>query len=116
MRMGMKKLARNNNNAAKHENKKQGGLRAGKKGEQTPNFMLPPPGPDQTFAREEDVIDGTYLIYALDVSDEIYNVKGGDYKGYVKGHFCKLDLSPQKEDPSKGTWLFFSSTLVRQII
>lgn len=91
-------------NMAKKSIKKQGsGLRASGNNP-IPDFMKKEKGPAQTFVQEQDVIDGTYLLYSLEVDPGIYNVEGSDYKGYVNGRFCKIDLSSQKEDPSKGVY------------
>ena len=95
-------------NMAKKSFKKQGsGLRASRKNP-IPDFMKKEKGPAQTFVQEQDVIDGTYLLYSLEVDPDIYNVEGSDYKGYVNGRFCKIDLSSQKEDPSKGVYALLS--------
>lgn len=80
-----------------------GGLRANKqKLNGLPSFMLPESSPDQTVATEQDIIDGSWLLFNLEFEDEIHTDGGSDYKGQVYGLFCKIDLSTQKKDPSKG--------------
>ena len=86
--------------AGLNKDKKPGGLRASKK-RIIPKFMKALPT-QQTFVQEQDIIDGTYLLYSLEIDKQIHATGGSDYKGHVNGLFCKIDLSSQKDDPSKG--------------
>lgn len=100
MMMGMA-VAKKKGGGLDGEKNRSGGLRASRK-KIVPKFMQIKT-PDQTFVQEQDIIDGMYLLYALDIDREIYATGGEDYKGHVNGLFCKIDLSSQKDDPSKGT-------------
>lgn len=51
---------------------------------------------------EQEIIDGTYKLFSLDFTTEDVFTTKGSYKGQVDGLFCKIDMSAQKEDPSKG--------------
>ena len=77
-----------------------GGLR--KRAEQkVPSFMQTG-RLDQTIVREEDIINGSWLLYNIKFKETVHSEPGGDYKDQVYGIFCKIDMSQQKEDPSKG--------------
>ena len=54
-----------------------------------------------TWVQEQDIIDGNYLLIRLNVTDEAYLDPTSDYRGQVFGVFCRVDLSAQKEDPSR---------------
>ena len=54
---------------------------------------------------EQDIIDGTWLLYSLQFEESVHTVGGSDYQGQIQGLFCKIDLSAQKKDPSKGKYI-----------
>lgn len=97
----MMRVTGNQQKAAKTP--KIGGLRTNKKNQPlVPTFMFPE-STAQTLVQEQDIIDGTWLLYNIVLEEEVYTVGGSDYKGQVHGVFCKIDLSAQKDDPSKCT-------------
>ena len=68
-----------------------------------PDYMVSEDTNEQSPAvPEQDIIDGTWLLYSLQFEESVHTVGGSDYQGQVNGLFCKIDLSAQKEDPSKG--------------
>ena len=103
-RMGMMMRKTGNQRKSVKSEKMGGGLRASRKSSQgeVPSFMLPETKEHQTFVQEQDIIDGTWLLYNLEFEDEAYTAGGSDYQGQVYGLFCKIDLAAQKDDPSKG--------------
>ena len=98
---------------AKPQKSGGGSLRASNK-KQVPEFMLPniQIEASQTFVQEQDIIDGSWLLYNIKFEDEVFSDKGSDYKGQVYGFFCKLDLSAQKDDPSQGEYPRLRSTIL----
>lgn len=96
---------------AKPQKSGGGSLRASN---QVPDFMLPNNQLEasQTFVQEQDIIDGSWLLYNIKFKDEVFSEKGSDYKGQVYGFFCKLDLSAQKDDPSQGEYTRSRSTIL----
>ena len=69
-----------------------------------PAFMFPEENQQgqSPYIQDQDIIDGTWLLYSLQLEETIHTVGGSDYQGQIQGLFCEIDLSAQKEDPSKG--------------
>ena len=48
------------------------------------------------------------LLYNIRFDKKVFSEGGSDYSGQVFGLFCKIDMSEQKEDPSKGAYAYSS--------